>query len=435
MPEGTMQPPAAPATATVAALRGYFPLLSMMPDEMLVATDLGTLMELNKSQQPAPTQAVGDPMSQAAVMWAEAAARITGSFQKPDEEPGIMMAKTLESLRSNPVAVAAGTDDRCSILHPARFLGGAVSAKILWREARKVIGLEGVPPLSNYDLTCMGLGGCVTMRGFKEMANPASPHNTLKLYSSSNMTSSTGATKRLTLADGNSSVDIGDSMKEVSDMNELKLAVRAMCRAASLILPWNMAYNAIDGFLHMSNYGHADLGGRSNRAQILTEFINYILGLNATAWVQKEDFHTSGDIKTLWSEWFGSRPASLLTVSNGGGGGHGGGGAGGGVAVSSKTARDRKEKKKERGVIKQRSAGGGRPPTQTSFTAPPPPRGGGGGSGHQAPMLCRRFNYGNCPNSAATCAMPSGSRLLHHCDHVTNGVLCNNPGHPRIHHR
>ncbi len=53
-------------------------------------------------------------------MWAAAAARISGS----DEDPAIMMAKTLESLHSNPVAVAAGLDDRCTILHPAHFLGG-----------------------------------------------------------------------------------------------------------------------------------------------------------------------------------------------------------------------------------------------------------------------------------------------------------------------
>jgi hypothetical protein len=48
-------------------------------------------------------------------------------------------------------------------------------------------------------------------------------------------------------------------------------------------MPWNMAYNAIDGFLHNSNYAFAELTGRSNRAAILTDFVNYILGLNAAA--------------------------------------------------------------------------------------------------------------------------------------------------------
>ncbi len=92
------------------------------------------------------------------------------------------------------------------------------------------------------------------MRGFKEMHNPASPHNMLKFYSSSNMGSQTGATKRLSLADGDRSVTIGDNMKEVSDLNEIRLAVRAMCRTAQLVMPWNKAYNTIDGFLHNRNY-------------------------------------------------------------------------------------------------------------------------------------------------------------------------------------
>ncbi len=100
-----------------------------------------------------------------------------------------------------------------------------------------MIGLNGVPPLSNYDMTCMGLGGCVTIHGWKEMANLGSPHNTLKLYSSSNMSSSTGATRRLSLADGSQAVNIGENLKEVTDLAELKLAVMAMCRAAQLILP------------------------------------------------------------------------------------------------------------------------------------------------------------------------------------------------------
>ncbi len=154
------------------------------------------------------------------------------------------------------------------------------------------------------------------MRGFKEMHNPASPHNTLKLYSSSNMESQTGATKHLSLADGDHSVTIGDNMKKVSDLNEMRLAVWATCRTAQLVMPWNMAYNAIDGFLHNRNYAFAELKGRSNRVAILTAFVNYVLGLNTAAWVQKEDFLTSGEIKTICSEWFGSRPTSLLAVAN-----------------------------------------------------------------------------------------------------------------------
>jgi hypothetical protein len=148
----------------------------------------------------------------------------------------------LEALRLNQILVTAGTDDNSGILYPARFLDGAVcSAKKMWRELREVIGLDGIPTLSSYDPSAIGLGCCVTMRGFKEMHNPASPHNTLKLYSSSNMGSQTGATKRLSLADGDRSMNIGDNMKEVSDLNKMRLAVRTMCRNAQLVMPWPTA--------------------------------------------------------------------------------------------------------------------------------------------------------------------------------------------------
>ncbi len=82
---------------------------------------------------------------------------------------------------------------------------------------------------------------------------------------------------------------------------------------------------------HSSNYANVELKGRADRPQILTDFINYMLGLNAATWVQKDDFLTSGEIKNIWS--LGSQPPSLLVVvpsrsggaaqSSGGGGGQG----------------------------------------------------------------------------------------------------------------
>ncbi len=89
----------------------------------------------------------------------------------------------------------------------------------------------------------------------------------------------------MTLADNDSAVSICDSMREVSYLNELKLAMRALCRAAQFILPWNMYFSAIDSFLHSSNYANAELSGCANTPQVLTDFINYMLGLNAAAGV------------------------------------------------------------------------------------------------------------------------------------------------------
>ncbi len=82
---------------------------------------------------------------------------------------------------------------------------------------------------------------------------------------------STAATRRLTLADNDIAVSICDIMREVSYLNELKLAMRALCRAAQFILPWNMSFNAIEGYRHSSNYANAELnGGSANKLQALT---------------------------------------------------------------------------------------------------------------------------------------------------------------------
>jgi hypothetical protein len=411
------------AAAPLPALRAWFPLLQAMPDAMMVSTDLPTLMALNNSLRPDPRQGASDPME----VWAAMAAKFSSSLSKQDDEPGVAMARTLASLRDNPTTVQQGLDDRSQVLHPARFLGGAACpAKKLWRDAREAMPMEGYPPLANYDLTSIGLGGCVTARGFKEIHNPGSPHLTLKLFSSSNMGSSTAATRRLTLADNDSAVSIGDSMREVSDLNELKLAMRALCRAAQLILPWNMSFNAIDGFLHTSNYANAELNGRANRPQILTDFINYVLGLNAAAWVQKDDFLSSGEIKNIWAEWFGSRPASLLAVApaaNAGAGGSASSG-GGGQGVAGAANGGGQQGGRGRGSARNNNQSA-QPatPAAASFTTPPPAIRTGQAA---PPQICRRYNYGNCPNTAATCALPSGTKLIHKCE-VCNG------NHARVH--
>jgi hypothetical protein len=63
--DGNPDPGRGSATAPLAALRSWFPLLHAMPDEMMIATDLNTLMALNRSLEPS-TQTTSDPMAQAA---------------------------------------------------------------------------------------------------------------------------------------------------------------------------------------------------------------------------------------------------------------------------------------------------------------------------------------------------------------------------------
>jgi hypothetical protein len=159
--------------------------------------------------------------------------------------PGIKMAKALENLRSHPTVIHTAADDRIDLLHPARFLGGAVcSSKKLWLAARKVISLEGVIPLSSYDMSTVGLGKCVTNRGWTELHSPVATSICLKMFLSSNMGSATAGTKRLTLADGEAAINMGEHLKEIVHMEEFKHAVRAIGRAVAMALPWNRSIDA-----------------------------------------------------------------------------------------------------------------------------------------------------------------------------------------------
>ena len=417
-------------------LRSLFPQLHVMPDSMMLGTDLATLHAIHQSMTaPMPPPGAGPASMNLAEVAAQAAAAAAAHMGlangSRDEDPGVVMARSLETLRSKPVQIPAGEDDRADRLHSARFLGGAVcSAKKLWRLARESIGLDGVPPLANYDMAAIGLMGCVTARAWKELHNPGSMNNTVKLYSPSNMSSSTGSTRRLSLADGDKSINVGESLKEISDLEELKLAVRAMCRAAQYAQPWNQSYNAIDGFLQSSNWASAELSGRSNRAVLLTDFVNYIMGLNAQSWQQMEDFRSSGEIKVLWGEWFGSRPSSLLSAAASDGrtsqhGGptnkHGGGRKGGGRKHSSGDGRQ------HGGGSSSRQGG------HTSSHAQPATTAGGGGG--QRELFCWKFNNGSCPNAAGSCTLASGTKLNHLCDaYTSSGALCKQ-AHPRVQHK
>jgi len=432
----TPAPPPVPAAPTdnVKLLRTWFPLLSCMPDSMMAQTDLATLSAINQSmaQQAAPAPSTHSlNLAEVAAQAAAAAAAHMGlaAATHRDEDPGIAMARSLESLRDRPVQVAAGVDNRSDQLHPARFLGGTVcSAKKLWREARDHLGLEGIPALANYDMAAIGLGGCVTARAWKELHNPASSSLTVKLFSAANMSSSTGSTRKLSLADGDKSIHVGESLKEIADLGELQLAVRAMCRAAQFVQPWNQSFNAIDGFLQSSDWARAELSGRSNRAALLTDFINYVLGLNAHAWQQKEDFRSSGEIKVLWGEWFGSRPASLLTAADQ-------------EKKPGNASADRHKHggKKDRGRGSQhhdgRRPGGNFRKQNFHNAAPAAPTARSGTSGTMPMLFCYKYNNGNCPNPDGSCALPSGTKLHHLCNaYNSNGDICKQQ-HPQSQHR
>jgi len=186
------------------------------------------------AQLPPPIAGPSDPLAQflSALQSAYVASNSGQSANSASiRDPEARMAKALEELRQNPVQIPAGVDDRAAVMHAARFLGGPTcSLQHQWLIAREIHGLDGVTPLAGYDTDALGISGCVTSRGWLEIHNPANPHLKLKYFSSSNVGSTAVSSRRLTLAEGENSVDINESFRDLAHMEDLKTSVHTLMK-------------------------------------------------------------------------------------------------------------------------------------------------------------------------------------------------------------
>ena len=220
------------------------------------------------------------------------------------------MAANAQRVTAKPAKVEAGLDNRRDVLHPARYLGGACCANTeLWLGARKAIGDAGIVALGNYDLDSVGCGGSVTPRGWHELHNPGSKELKLKLFYLPNVANSGLSAKKVNVDGGEEGLSIGDSMKEIADLEGYKTALNTAREAMHSALPWNRSVSAIVGFMLNNNYMQQELGGNSKRAAILTEFTDYVLGRNALNWENGHQFLTTDELAHVWANWRGKRVA------------------------------------------------------------------------------------------------------------------------------
>ncbi len=227
------------------------------------------------------------------------------------------LAMNAKKLAENPAQVKAGIDNRKDKLHYARFLGGASCPNTaLWQEARKILGDKGVTPIGNYDLDSVGCGGCVTPRGWQELHNPSSQELKLKLFYLPNVANSGLSAKKVNLETGDESLSIGESLKEIADMDGYRTALNTAREAMASALPWNRSISAIVGFMMNTNYLQADLGGNQRRAQILTEFTDHIFGRNALNYENGHSFLTTDELTHVWANWRGKRSALFISKFN-----------------------------------------------------------------------------------------------------------------------
>ena len=237
----------------------------------------------------------------------------------------------------------------------------------------------------------ISLSGCVTARGWFKIHDPASTSLSLKLFSSANVGNTTTANKRLTLADTDGVINVGDSLHEISDMADFQTALRAVSKAAAFTVPWNHSFNALEDFLHATNFCAAELASRPNRAALLT-FVNHVFGINAKKWSSGVVFLGADEIRACWLAFFGTRSASALASHPG------------------STHHSHLNNNNRNNANKNNR------------------NGNPGNSGQQqTEILCRRFNFGVCPNQRdSRYTLPSTNiRALHLCNRSgQNGAIC-----------
>jgi len=152
----------------------------------------------------------------------------------------------------------------------------------------------------------VGMGGFVTNLGWSKLAILESSKISLRLPEDV-IINNCGA-KISSGKIGRSNRD--HKMEEILELGEFKVALRALRVAASFLAPWNFSFVALENFIIQSNFCNLDLVGVDRQAQILTQFVNYMLEENNNKWQDGEPFLDSSALKEHWESFCVARPQS-----------------------------------------------------------------------------------------------------------------------------
>lgn len=278
-------------------------------------------------------------------------------------------------LSSTDYKVESGSDNRWSTLHASRFLPGmGCPVSRMWLRAREVMGGKGHLPIGTYDLAGVGLAGHVTPQGWVAIHDPGNSNLSLRFFSINNC----GRRASTKLGDSED-----DGLAEVAELGEFKTAVRVLKEAMSFVHPWNKSISAIEGFLMQTNFCASSLENVEKRAQILTQFVDYVLRENSNRWKGHEVFVTVGELKGVWESFFGSRPQSQLT----------------------KAAKSGPPQAAGSGLQQASPKQGFKP---NKWGVPP---------GLFLEDICVMWNLGKCVKPPGSCMTKTGRNLRHICNH------------------
>jgi hypothetical protein len=322
------------------------------------------------------------------------------------------LLKNLDDLRISVIRIPAGEDNRVRNLHMARFIPSAVStAHEQWLIARDIVDVGGYPPVGAYDMNCVGLDGHVTARGWIELQNPSSTALSAKQFTLANNTSRLAADKRISLAAGEDSFEVRESLREAASVAAFQTSIRAMREAARLSMPWNSSIPALEGFLISSHWMEKDIGSGQNAVRILSEFTDHVFSVNAGRWRAGKVFLDFTELGSIWTSWYTSRGGSIKEHNKQ-------------AQPSGASTSGQNSKKKDGQQQKQ------------AKTAPPKqPRAGGPKAAGAADNICKRFNFNKCPNQATgVCRTSAGLVLRHVCNFLKPDNTRCEAAHMRLNH-
>ncbi len=133
----------------------------------------------------------------------------------------------------------------------------------------------------------IGLRGCVSSKGWVNIANPGGIGIRLAQFSM------TGSTLTKTNSSSNNSKDEDE---QIEGLAEFKLVLRALRAAMSFALLWIRNWEV-----------------NEKQARTLTRFTDYILEENANRWQGKQVFVSTGEMKEAWSSFYSTLPAQWAT--------------------------------------------------------------------------------------------------------------------------
>jgi hypothetical protein len=210
------------------------------------------------------------------------------------------LARNYETVLNFPTQIEAGTDDCVGRAHSSRFIRGYVADhQELWIQARTTIGVDGLDPITNYELLSMGVGDLLTPPVWEELHKPNSRILSIRMLS----------TKSVELAWRHP--DRSEALKDFESIQELKVAMATLDTAVLKIMPWNMAFKTLNLFLILNDFGASDLSGKSSRLLLLTGFVDEVLRINARNWEERKKYLSHQELCVKWAAFLSRNQVQL----------------------------------------------------------------------------------------------------------------------------